>query len=100
MRRQPADWDRAAVFATEYPRERVLQFSPRTKAILEIQSHRDLEVLQRIYSNSVLLDDDGPDGWGIRYAQGDFNMTSDSKLFPPRPWWEERGYRPDEFSRW
>src|SRR5665647_1866641 len=27
-------------------------------------------------------------------------MTNDSKLFPPRPWWEERGYRPDEYSRW
>jgi len=27
-------------------------------------------------------------------------MTSDSKLFPPRPKWEEWGYRPDEYSRW
>ena len=48
----------------------------------------------------MLLGDDGPEGWGIQYSQGDFNMTSDSKLFPPRPKWEERGYRPDEYSRW
>ena len=48
----------------------------------------------------MLLGDDGPDGWGIKYAQGDFNMTSDSKLFPPRPKWEAKGYRPDEYSRW
>jgi hypothetical protein len=27
-------------------------------------------------------------------------MTSDSKLFPPRPVWESWGYRPDEYSRW
>ena len=27
-------------------------------------------------------------------------MTNDSKLFPPRPKWEEWGYRPDEYSRW
>ena len=27
-------------------------------------------------------------------------MTSDSRLFPPRPQWEARGYRPDEYSRW
>ncbi len=27
-------------------------------------------------------------------------MTNDSALFPPRPKWEERGYRPDEYSRW
>lgn len=48
----------------------------------------------------MLLGDDGPDGWGVKYAQGDFNMTSDSKLFPPRPVWEAKGYRPDEYSRW
>jgi len=99
MRRQLADWERGEAFVTEYPRERVLQFSPRSKAILEIQSRRDLEVLEKIYSHSVLLGDDGPDGWGIRYAT-EFHMTNDSKLFPPRPWWEEQGYRPDEYSRW
>jgi hypothetical protein len=27
-------------------------------------------------------------------------MTNDSHLFPPRPKWEEQGYRPDEYSRW
>ena len=27
-------------------------------------------------------------------------MTNDSKLFPPRPKWEAKGYRPDEYSRW
>lgn len=100
MRRQLADWERAEQLATQYPRERVLQFSPHSKAILEIQSQRDLEVLTKIYSNSVLLGDQGPDGWGIKYQQGDFNMTSDSKLFPPRTKWEEWGYQPDEYSRW
>lgn len=100
MRRDLRDWEQAERYVTEYPRERVLQFSPRSKAILEIQSQRDLEVLEKIYSNGVLLGDDSPNGWGIKYAQGDFNMTSDSKLFPPRDKWEERGYRPDEYSRW
>ena len=27
-------------------------------------------------------------------------MTNDSQLFPPRPRWEAKGYRPDEYSRW
>ena len=27
-------------------------------------------------------------------------MTSDSSLFPPRPLWEAKGYRADEYSRW
>ncbi|MFH1012058.1 MAG: hypothetical protein V1784_12605, partial [bacterium] len=83
-----------------YTRAQVTRFSPRSLAILEIQSRRDLEIMEKIYANSVLLGDNGPDGWGIKYAQGDFNMTSDSKLFPPRPKWEAEGYRPDEYSRW
>lgn len=99
MRRKLEDWERAEVFATSYGRAQVDQFSPRSKAILEIQSQRDLEILEKIYSNSVLLGDDGPDGWGIKYAT-EFHMTNDSKLFPPRPKWEAEGYRPDEYSRW
>jgi len=100
MRRHLEDWERAEAVATPYTLEQVERFSPRSRAILEIQSARDLEIPEKIYANSVLLGDDGPDGWGIRYAQGDFNMTSDSKHFPPRPQWEAKGYRPDEYSRW
>ena len=100
MRRNLEDWERAEEFVTPYTREQIERFSPKSHTILEIQSRRDLEVLEKIYANSVLLGDDGSNGWGIRYSQGDFNMTSDSRLFPPRPQWEAKGYRPDEYSRW
>ena len=99
MRRTLEDWERAEELATPYTRAQVEQFSPKSRAILEIQSRRDLEILEKIYANSVLLGDDGPDGWGIKYVR-EFDMTNDSKLFPPRPKWEARGYRPDEYSRW
>ena len=99
MRRKLDDWESAEDFATAYTREQVERFSPRSRAILEIQSGRDLEILEKIYSNAVLLGDDGPDGWGIRYAR-EFDMTNDSRLFSPRPQWEAKGYRPDEYSRW
>ena len=99
MRRKLEDWEHGEALVTDYTREHVERFSPRSKAILEIQSTRDLEILEKIYANSVLLGDDGPDGWGITYAR-EFDMTNDSKLFPPRPKWEEQGYRPDEYSRW
>ena len=50
---------------------------------------------------SILLGDKGPDGWGIRYARDfEFMMNTDAHLFPPRPQWEAKGYRPDEYSRW
>ena len=99
MRRNLEDWERAEEIATSYTLEQVDKFSPRNRALLEIQSQRDLEILEKIYANSVLLGDDGPDGWGIRYAT-EFHMTGDSKLFPPRPQWESKSYRPDEYSRW
>ena len=99
MRRSLDDWERAEDLATPYLRSQVDQFSPKSRAILEIQSRRDLEILEKIYANSVLLGDEGPDGWGIRYAT-EFHMTNDSRLFPPRPQWEAKGYRPDEYSRW
>ena len=99
MRRSLDDWERADEFATPYTRTQVERFSPRSRAILEIQSQRDLEILEKIYANAVLLGDDGPDGWGIRYTT-EFHMTNDSRLFPPRPRWEAKGYRPDEYSRW
>jgi hypothetical protein len=94
------DWEDAEKHVLPYPRKRVEQFSPKSKAILEIQSPRDFAILEKMYANGVLLGDDGPNGWGIRYAQGDFNMTSDSKLFPPRPQWETKGYVPDEYGHW
>ena len=99
MRRNLDDWERAEAFATPYTLAQVARFSPKSRAILEIQSARDLEILEKIYRNSVLLGDDGPNGWGIRYTR-EFDMTNDSRLFPPRPLWEAKGYRPDEYSRW
>ncbi|HOQ72484.1 MAG TPA: hypothetical protein PK933_07095 [Smithellaceae bacterium] len=99
MRRKLEDWENAEAFVTPYSREQVARFSPKSLAILEIQSQRDLEILEKIYTNSVLLGDDGPDGWGIRYAT-EFHMTNDSKLFPPRPRWEADGYRPNKYGEW
>ena len=100
MHRDLTDWERAERHVIPYPRAQIEKFSPWSRAILEIRGQRDLEVLDKIYSNAVLLGDDSHDGWGIKYQQGDFNMTSDSHLFKPRTWWEERGYQPDEYGRW
>ena len=99
MRRNLADWEQAENFAVGYPRQQIAQFSPESLALLEILSKRDLDVLAKVYSKSVLLGDQSEKGWGIKYTR-EFDMTNDSKLFPPRPKWEEWGYRPDEYSRW
>lgn len=93
------DWEQAEQHVLAYPRARVEEFSPYSKAILEIRSEQDLHVLQKIYANGVLLGDQSENGWGIKYAT-EFHMTNDSKLFPPRPKWEKKGYCPDEYGHW
>ena len=99
MRRRLEDWERAEEFSTLYTNSQVHRFSPNSRAILEIQSDQDLEIIEKIYANGVLLGDDGHRGWGVKYGL-EFMMNSDAHLFPPRPQWEAKGYRPDEYSRW
>jgi len=99
MRRSLSDWSDAEQFVLPYKREQVDRFSPKSRAILELRSKRDAEILETMYSNGVLLGDDSDRGWGLKYAT-EFHMTIDSKLFPPRPKWEEKGYVPDEYGHW
>jgi hypothetical protein len=93
------DWAYAERHVLAYPRERVQEFSPYSKAILEIRSDKDLRVLQKMYASGVLLGDQTEKGWGISYAR-EFDMTNDSKLFPLRSKWEAQGYKPDEYGHW
>ncbi len=80
-------------------REQIRRFSPNSGAILEARTPRDLEILEKLYTNGVLLGDKSENGWNIRYAT-EFHMTNDSKLFPRRQVWEDQGYRPDEYGHW
>ena len=66
---------------------------------MEIRSEKDLEVLTKIYANSVLLGDESENGWGIKYAT-EFHMTNDSKLFIGRDKAEVNGFKADEYGRW
>ena len=99
MQRSLSTWENPDRYVLNYPAARVAQFSPNSKAILEIRSDRDLLVLEKMYANGILLGDQSDRGWGIKYAT-EFHMTADSKLFPPRPQWEEKGYRADEYGHW
>ena len=99
MRSSMFDWERAEESAIPLRRSQIERFSPKSHAILEVLSERDVKLLEKIYDNSVLLGDQGPTGWGIKYRL-EFMMNTDARLFPPRPEWEAKGYRPDEYSRW
>lgn len=98
MRHDLEDWAEARG-ALAYPAERVFSFSPKSLSVLELRSRQDLEVLTKLYDNGVLLGDQGPDGWGIKYAT-EFHMTNDSKLFIGRDKAEAEGFRADAYGRW
>lgn len=99
MRRKLEDWEQAEGLSTSYTRSQVDQFSPQSKAILELQTSKDIQILEVIYASSAPLGSSDPCGWSLKYAT-EFHMTNDSKLFPPKTKWEEQGFKPDEYSRW
>jgi len=72
--------------------------SPKTLSLVELRSERDLSIFRKIYADSSRIGDNAPD-WEITYAR-EFDMTNDSKRFPPLEKWEAEGYKPDVFGRW
>lgn len=97
MRHDLADWETPEAFAIPYPQDQVRQFSPYYNAILEIQTERDLEIMQEIFNRSILLTDAKKYGWLIKYVR-EYDMTNDSIHFISK--WREDGYKPDSYGRW
>lgn len=98
-RQQLADLEQPDRYLFDYPRQQIQQFSPKSLVVVELQTPRDRVILEKLYSNTVLLGDQDSRGWQIHYAT-EFHMTNDSKLFPPLPEWEKKGYRPDSYGCW
>ena len=99
MRRDLTDWENAEHLYLAYNLSQIKQFSPRNHAILEVQQLQDIKILEKVYSNPILIGSRESRGWNIRYHT-EFHSTGHSRLFPPRPEWEARGYLPDEYNRW
>lgn len=99
MRLELTDWETSDPTSLALTRIQIDQFSPKSRAILETRTQRDLEILQTITANGVPLGDEGEAGWNVRYAI-EFMMNTDAELFPPREDWEQRGYFPDEYGHW
>src|SRR5262249_3529783 len=78
--------------------EDVKRNSPKTLSLVELASDRDLAIFRTIYDHSIRIGDNAP-GWEISYAR-EFDMTNDSKHFPPLVKWEAKGFKQDVFGRW
>ena len=93
------DLERPDAIMLQLHRPLLKQFSPKSLAIVEPYTQRDLDILEKLYGGTVLLGDQSEQSWQIQYAT-EFHMTNDSTLFPPLPLWETRGFRPDGYGRW
>ena len=99
MQRELSAWESADPPHVWIPRTTIARFSPSTLSFMEFRSKREMEICEKLYADHPLLGDKVEGGWNVEFAR-EFDMTNDSKLFPPRPEWEKKGYRPDEYGRW
>lgn len=97
-RRDVAEWQAAAPEHLPYPRTLVQRLSPRHGVLLELQDHRDLELLRLLHDRGEPLVGRG-DG-ALRFAQGDFNLTSGSHHFTPAAVLTAQGARADADGLW
>jgi hypothetical protein len=72
--------------------------SPKTLSFVELQTHRELGIFRKIYADSIRMGDNSP-GWAIKFTR-EFDMTNDSKRFPPLEKWIAKGFTQDVMGRW
>jgi len=68
--------------------EDLFLLNPNTRTCPVFRTQADAELTRKIYRQvPVLVREDAPDGnpWGVHFAQGLFNMASDSRLFHKTP---------------
>jgi hypothetical protein len=94
-----ADLEHPDLCMFPFLRNYIERFSPQSRAVVELQTPRDITILEKLYHETVMLGDQDINSWQLQYAT-EFHMTIDSKLFPPLPDWEKKGYRPDGYGRW
>lgn len=98
MQHSLSDWEEAKNLLS-YKKEQIKKFSPFNLAFLELKNDKDVEIIEKIYNNSVLLGSKGIGGWNLEYST-EFHMTNDSKYFIKRQKLEEQGFKPDLYGRW
>ena len=74
----------------------VRRINPNTMNCPIFTSAWDAELNKIIYQKFAILDSESPDAvnpWGMRFRQGQFNMTSDSGLFRSYEQMQQQGFR-------
>ena len=94
--RDPADWETDSPHHMTLAPQHVLELSPLSKTLIEVDNERDIQTLQKMYAGGSLVGQLAT----LRHRKGDFNVTTDAKLFPAREQWEGRGFAVTEYGVW
>lgn len=89
-----SNWQQDSPPHTRYERDELQRLSPHAGTFVEVESRRDLDVLQRMREGGRPLLD------VMEWRQGDFNMTADRGRFELREHAEAHGYRPRPDGVW
>jgi hypothetical protein len=93
-----AAWERAEQYCFPLDVQLIATFSPQSRAIPELRSRHDADVIQSVYSQTTRWDSEKT-VW--RFDSGrEFHIVDDSKLFPHIEKWSLQGFVPDPFGRW
>ena len=94
----PSDLLRSDSLAMRFTPEDVRTNSPKSLSLVELRCQRELDTFRKIYHHSTRIGDNDS-RWIIKYAR-EFDMSNDSKKFPPLESWEAMGFKPDVYGRW
>jgi hypothetical protein len=99
MHRDLKHWEEADRYAISYRREQLERFSPDILSFVEVQDTRTLPIFETAYSVGPRIGEQRQTGWQFEFGR-ELEMTSDSKLFPPKDSWGEKGLESDEYGVW
>ncbi len=102
MRRDLSDWEHAELHSTQYPRDLILELSPVSMIVVEIQTEEDVYILRQVALNSCPLrySLSGEPMCIAETPQGDVNLSDKKEL--ETIWHSTRvppGYQVDDFGR-
>ena len=90
------NWEKPFTNVIKYSKKLINSYSPNNKAIMEVTSIKDFEIIKKIFNKSIMSEKDTND---LNY-QLEFMMNTDAKIFPPKKWWQDKGYRKNQYEFW
>ncbi|MEM4196464.1 MAG: hypothetical protein QW277_04755, partial [Methanothermobacter sp.] len=91
-------WENENVSCNIVDTDFIRKFSPEFLLVRAINKDEEAKIMEKLYGRGRLIGDVASKP-RIKYTR-EFDMTTDSKLFPAREKWERKGFIRDPFGFW